>query len=216
FLGVYALLKSKEEKLKKLAFFWFLAGPLPASLTMNEQHPLRALVWIPFFAISLGYGFGYLVEKFKSWTVFLYLLLLWANFIYFADIYLHHFPRFFSEYWQYGFKQAALYACENRNKYDKIVITDTFGIEGPLNTGTPYLYLLFYCDWYRDLFQKVRFESEQITFRRPNKEDFYYKGSSLLIGSPWDFLDELKEKGKDVYQINYLNAKPAFILKENK
>lgn len=216
FLGVYALIRSKNEKLKKLAFFWFLVGPLPASLTMNEQHPLRALVWIPFFAIVLGQGFAYLSQKAKSWITPLYLLALFLNFIYFADIYIHHFPRFFSEYWQYGFKQTAVYACENRDKYDRIVITDTFGSDGPLNTGLPYLYVLFYCDWDREIFLKTGGHSEKIFFRRPNREDFVRPEKMLLIGSPWDFLDELKDKGKDIYQVNYLNGKPALIFKENR
>jgi len=49
--GIYSLVKSDNKKLKSLSAFWFFAGPLSASFTMNEQHPLRALTWIPFFAI---------------------------------------------------------------------------------------------------------------------------------------------------------------------
>ena len=216
FLGVYALIKSKNEKLKGLALFWFFVGPLPASLTMNEQHPLRALVWIPFFAIVLGHGFDYLTKKVKSWGVFLYLAILCLNFIYLADIYIHHFPRYYSEYWQYGYKEVATYACENRDKYDNIVITDTFGGYGPLNTGLPYLYVLFYCDWDREIFLKTGGHSEKILFRRPNFEDFLKPEKMLLIGSPWDFLDELEKKGKDVYRLDYPNGKGAFIFKENR
>lgn len=42
-LGVIAFAKQKKSLYKYLIAFWFFLGPLPASLTMNEQHSLRAL-----------------------------------------------------------------------------------------------------------------------------------------------------------------------------
>lgn len=217
FLGVYAIAKFGNDKLKKLSLFWFLAGPLPASFTMNEQHPLRALVWIPFFALVTGSGFSFLVETIKKkFLVVIYFALLLFSIIYFADIYFRHFPRFFSEFWQYGYKDVAIYTCQNLDKYDHVVITDTFGSEGPLNTGLPYLYVLFYCDQDRNIFLTTGKHDSRIIFRRPTKDDFTKNENMLLIGSPWDFLDNLATKGKTLKEIDFLNGKPAFIFKSNR
>lgn len=46
-------------------FWWFLVGPLAASVTRGEQHSLRANLWIPFFLITMASGFGYFIQKVK-------------------------------------------------------------------------------------------------------------------------------------------------------
>ncbi len=214
-LGLYVLVRSKNKNLKALSVFWFFAGPFPASLTMNEQHPLRALTWLPFFGIVVAMGFEYITAKYKTFKIYLiYIALFLFNFIYFFDIYTHQSPRFFSEYWSYGYKESTIYACENRDKYDEIVVTDTFGSDGPLNTGLPYLYWLVYCDWDRDSFLSTGKHPEKLRFRRPNKEDFSDGKKKLLIGSSWDFLEGLCDKGKIVKTIYYLNGKEGFLLIE--
>jgi 4-amino-4-deoxy-L-arabinose transferase-like glycosyltransferase len=216
-LGVYVIAKSANEKLQKLSLFWFLVGPIPASVTMNEQHPLRALVWIPFFALVVALGFGFLLATVKKrWAPIGYFVLLLLSVVYFADMYIHHFPRFHSEFWQYGYKDVATYACENLDNYDHIVITDTFGSDGPLNTGLPYVYVLFYCERDRDIFLSTGKHSDKLIFRRPNREDFMRNDDMLLIGSPWDFLGDLSSKGKTLKEVTFLNGKPAFIFKTNK
>lgn len=207
-LGAYGLLRNQNKLLKKVALFWLLAGPVPAALTINEQHGLRALTWLPFFALAVAVGF----EKIRRPLIYFGLLLISA--IYFSDMYLRQFPRFFSEFWQYGYKDIAVGVCENYDKYDRFVITDTFGTHGPLNTGTPYLYLLFYCEEYREDFAKVRFESDKIAFRRPNEQDFLYKGKILLIGSTWDFPENLETKGKVIRTLYFLSGEKSFLLVE--
>lgn len=212
--GFYALIKSKNETLKKVSLFWFLAGPLPASFTINEQHPLRALVWLPFFAIAIGAGFEFLIEKIRGKRIWLiYGALLIANFVYFFDIYTNQFPRFFSEFWQYGYKQISLYVCENYEKYDEILIGDTFGTVGPVNTGTPYLYLLFYCDWDRETYLNTGNHPEKLKYQRPAKEDLK-KENVLLIPSYWDYLDRLEEGGSIINSMEFLNGQPAFYFVE--
>jgi 4-amino-4-deoxy-L-arabinose transferase-like glycosyltransferase len=211
-LGIYSLIKSKNTKLKYLSLFWFFAGPFPASLTMNEQHPLRALVWLPFFGIIITSGFEYLLAKFKLKKVLIgYLVLALFNFIYFFDIYINQFPRFYSEYWQYGYKQVAIYACNNKDKYDEIVISDTFGSDGPLNSGLPYLYMLTFCDWDRQSYLVNGKHQDKIRFRRAKIEDFERNNiKTLIIGSPWDFVGELKNKGIIIDKIQFKNGKDAF------
>lgn len=215
--GLVFLIKSENKKLKALSLFWFLAGPLSASFAMNEQHPSRVLVWLPFFGIAIAAGFEWIFLKFKKlWVVPIYFALLIINIIFFADIYIHQLPYFYADAWQYGYKQVAQIACANLDKYDKIFISDTFGTYGPLNTGTPYLYVLFYCLPDRDNFLATGQHLSKIYFRRPNASVESEKGKLLLIGSPWDFLDGNLYGGKLVNKIIYPSGIDAFWIVERK
>jgi hypothetical protein len=213
--GIYSLIVSKNKKLKQLSLFWFLAGPLPASFTMNEQHPLRALLWIPFFGIVMAAGFEKFIKDIKKWwLLFIYGgLLIWSA-IYFSDVYTHQFPRFYSESWQFGYKNVSEYACSHISDYDQIFISDTFGSLGPLNTGTPYLYTLFYCPKNMENFILTGKQLPQIDFRRPNSDSSKEKGKLLLIGSTWDFLDGNLYGGKIVDKVVYPNGVDAFWMVE--
>ena len=109
-IGIYAVFTSRNKLLKALTVFWFFAGPIPAALTMNEQHLLRALVWIPFFCLMVASGSSWLwvrlEKRFKLKVVVfsLYSVLLLISFVYFADLYFRQYFRFYSEYLQYGYK----------------------------------------------------------------------------------------------------------------
>lgn len=207
--GAYALSRSKNKFLKRLTLMWFFLGPLPASLAVNEQHPLRALTWLPFFGIVIASGFDYLIKNIQRWRKMLfcvYVVALSLNVVYFADIYLHHFPFFFAQYWQYGYKDAAIYACENKDNYDRIFISDTFGIDGPLNTGIPGMYYLFYCK------VKPGEKVNKIEIRRPSLEFVEHaQSNALYIAAPWDFpLDEISEN-RIVNTSYYPSGEAAFL-----
>jgi hypothetical protein len=218
-LGVFALAKSKNKLLRGLVLIWFFLGPLPASLTMNEQHPLRSLTWLPFFGIVVASGFEYIGKNFKKWKKLIlvfYSTGFVLNIVYFTDIYLHHFPFFYSEYWQYGYKDAALYACENRDNYDHIFISDTFGSKGPLNTGLPDKYYLFYCEI--DPVEYVRTRKlDKIGFRRPSIEFAEQTSSNnLYIAAPWDFpLEDILEE-QIVKSTQYPSGETAFMYVKTK
>jgi hypothetical protein len=190
---------------------------LSASFTMNEQHPLRALTWLPFFGIVIATGAEQLFRTIrKTWVVATYFILLTVSIVYFGDIYMHQFPRFYSESWQYGYKQVSEVACANLDNYDKIFISDTFGSLGPLNTGTPPLYMLFYCSAFRENYLQTGQNLSKIGFRRPNKDSAGEKGKLLLIGSPWDFLDGNLYGGKIIGKVTYPSGIDAFWFVEKK
>jgi 4-amino-4-deoxy-L-arabinose transferase-like glycosyltransferase len=211
FIGIYYLIKKQTPLLKKLTLFYFLLGPLPASFTMNEHHPLRALVWIPAFAIIMATAYEQLLNfKRRKLLLFGYSILLLINVFYFIDIYKYQSPKHFSEYWQYGYKEIAQYSCKNIDKYDEVIISDTFGSDGPLNTGLPYLYLLFYCQSDPKNFMETK-SIEKISFHRITWRVDSTKPNRLLIASPWDFLDADIPENQIVKKINFLNEKPAFL-----
>lgn len=215
-IGVYALIKDKNKLTKKITLLWFLLGPLAASLTMNEHHPLRALVWLPAFSIIIAKGYEIILNLKSKLFLIIYFILLSLNVFYFSDIYLYQFPKHFSEYWQYGFKEIGNYVCQNKDKYDEIIISDTFGSDGPLNTGLPYLYVLFYCQMDPQKFFNARLASDRlyvdnISFHRITWRVDSTKPNTLLIAAPWDFLDNKIPQNQVIKEINFLNNKPAFL-----
>jgi len=219
-LGIWFLLKSKNKKLKQLASFWFFAGPIPASLTMNEQHPLRALVWLPSFAIILGAGFELVfawLKELKAKLVFIagYLLLIAVSLIYFYDLYFYQFPKFHSEFWQYGFKDIAVYACEHKQQYDNVIISETFGSFGPTITGIPYSYVLFYCQYDPAKFVADGRKIDNFIFRRVDWLHDQNRPNDLLIASPWDFPPDGPPKEKVVKEIKFLNGRTGFYFVES-
>jgi len=210
-LGIFYLVKSKNNLLKKITLLWFLLGPLPASFTMNEQHPLRSLVWIPAFSIIIACGFEQVLRlKIKKIFLTSYFILLFINVLYFIDIYKYQSPKHFSEYWQYGYKQIAQYACENKDKYDEVIISDTFGSDGPLNTGLPYLYILFYCQQDPRKFYQTK-QIEKFSFHQISWKTDSLKPNRLIITSPWEILDSKISEEQIIKKINFLNNKSAFL-----
>lgn len=214
--GIYTIVKSDNKKLKAISLFWFFAGPLPASFAMNEQHPLRALTWLPFFGIVIASGMDGILANLGKWKkgLAIYGALIVAGVIYFGDIYMHQFPWFYSESWQYGFREVSQIACDGLSKYDKIYISDTFGSLGPLNTGVPHLYTLFYCPPDRENYIALGEHLGKINFRRPNRDVLTEKGKLLLIGSPWDFLDGNLYGGKIIKKVVYPGGADAFWIVE--
>jgi len=216
FLGIYSLLKNKNKTIKKITLLWFLLGPLPASFTMNEQHPLRSLLWIPAFSIIIANGFEFLQKiKNKKIIFFIYYFLLFINIFYFIDIYKYQSPKHFSEYWQYGYKEIAQYSCQNKDKYDEIIISETFGSDGPLNSGLPYLYILFYCKYDPSEYFKEQ-KIDNFSFHRITWKVDSQKPNRLLVAAPWDFLDVKIPEDQIIKKINFLNDKSAFLLVETK
>lgn len=216
FIGIYYLFKKNNKNISKIALIWLILGPLPASFTMNEQHPLRALVWIPAFALIIASGFDFLLKSKHKKILFIgYYFLLFINIIYFIDIYKYQSPKHFSEYWQYGYKQIAQYACEHKDKYDEIIISETFGSYGPLNTGLPYLYILFYCQSNPKIYYQTH-KIDKFSFHRITWSVDSEKPNRLLIAAPWDFLDVTIPEEQIIKKINFLNDKLGFLFVETK
>ncbi len=212
FLGLFSLVHSHNKLLKKVTLFWFLVGPLAASVTRGEQHSLRANLWIPFFLITIASGFEYFVQKVKHFKGLLvvYVFLLLVNIGYFFDIYTNQFPRFYSETWQYGYKQIALFACENKNRYDQIFISESFGSKEHF-TSVPQEYLAFYCGGKPTDYISEN-PREGIFIKRPlwgfdNKK---YK-NTVFIAAPWNFpLDEISEE-QIIKKLYFLNGELGFV-----
>jgi len=213
-IALYQLIHKKNKQRLSLFIALFLLGPFPASLTMNNQHPLRALTWIPAFAFLFVYAFEFLSKKFKKHIFLPVIFIIYTiSTIYSVNIYASLFPHYYSEYWQYGYKEAAQYLCQNKDSYDKIIVSDTFGSDGPLNTGLPYLYVLMACDYPPTLFQQKQ-QTGKIQYRRADWPHDQFENNMLIVASPWDILDDNIPEESIVKKIYFKNGKEAFILIE--
>ncbi len=206
--GVWVLVKSKNKLLQSLTIFWFFVGPLASSFTMNDQHTLRTLVWLPFFGIVVASGADYLKKRFRP-VILLYFVTLLINVAYIKDLYTTALPFYFSEYWQYGFKQAALYGCEHRDEYNRVVISPTFGSLGPLTTGIPDYYVLFYCQYPPEKYmftKKIdKFEIGRVDWR----DQLQRGGRALLISAKWDYPEVTAPEEYVVKRVDYFNESPG-------
>jgi 4-amino-4-deoxy-L-arabinose transferase-like glycosyltransferase len=216
-LGIFHLFTNKNKTLKSLAVSWFFIGPLSASITMNEQHPLRALTWLPFFGFAYALGAQTIWQKLKNVKkkiaiVSLYVSSLILCILYFINLYTVQYPRYYSEYWQYGYKQIALYACQNLDRYKEVIISDTFGSDAPINTGTPYAYVLFYCKYNPATYLANDRQITKFSFRRVDWKNDSKRVNTLLIGSFWDMpLDQIPAK-QILQKIYFLNGKLGFVI----
>ncbi len=212
-VGVCSVVTHKSTFLKKITLALFFLGPLAAASTLDEQHTLRALTWLPFWGIIFVSGVDYVVKqriRLIKPVVAFYSLALLLNFTYFADMYVRQFPYFYSELWLYGYKEASILACAEKDNYDYIVLTDTFGQDGPLYTGVPYEYVLFYCNIHPSEFLANGRKIPKILMRRPDWPSDVKK-DMLVIAAPYDFpLDQIDQK-QIVKTISYYNGKKAFI-----
>lgn len=233
--GVYLLIKRKDQSLKILLPWLFLAF-VPVSMT-NDSIPnaLRTLIAVPVYQIFTAVGLYELVKlkKYTKITLSLTIILFAINlYVFLTNLYSLYAIRY-SRDWQYGNKQVVEYIKENQDKYDLVVFTRHY--------GEPHIFTLFNLkydpakfqnstnlerfetfDWVRVLrFDKYYFPDlgdegtkyNDIVSDNPNKQSLAnFVGKKILfIGKSGDFPPE----AKILERINFLNGEPAFEITEN-
>ena len=196
--GSWVFFGRKKFRFHNLILFWILVGPLVASFTIEEQHFSRSLVLLPPLQLLTAIGIWSLWEKLKERNYLLRISGILIGFVilslsvcYYMVIYYINYPIQLSEYWQYGWKEAAIYAWQNKDKYREIVVDPKFGSETYL-IGTPPAYFLFYGKYDPALYQKsprridqLSTNFENFTFRPIFWKDDKERADTLYIGSPW-------------------------------
>lgn len=216
-LGLANVLKQKNTTKNLLLVLLFL-GPLPATFSMNDQHPLRSLSWIMFFGLLIPIGVEELFRLNKKYKLLkaIYLVLIIFNIFYFKNIYTKQFPRLNSEAWQYGYEEVSKFACENIDNYDQIFVSESFGATEQF-TSLPQYYLSYYCGEHPFVYtQSIDLSSEGIFIKRPlwDVDESNYK-NALFIAAPWDFPEDLEEE-KIIKKLQFLNGKESFWFVETK
>jgi 4-amino-4-deoxy-L-arabinose transferase-like glycosyltransferase len=140
-LGIFYLFKKRDRRILVL-FILFLLAPLPASITSGTPHPVRAIAMIPTFQIFAAVGFvvalSFLLKRKKMGRIMAACIVvaLCLNVGYYLNSYYVQTPIKYGYFWQYGNKEAILYAKQHEDEYDQIIMTYKY--------DQPYIYYLFY------------------------------------------------------------------------
>ena len=240
-LGFYQIFKERQ-KWQLAILSWLLIAPMPAAITRDSPHALRAIMMIIPLVMIASLGLAKFVEHFHGqkkmylikWSLIGVFLI---SLIFFWQSYAGDYTKNYSWSWQYGYKQAVNYIKQNGNKYQTIYFTKKY--------GEPHEFLLFYLgydpakylsdpnlvryfksDWYWvDSFDKYVFVNDwEVLDRVKNLE------SRVKEASPTASEQRVKESGvknllittpgnypagvKKLETIDFLNGKPAFDIVE--
>lgn len=142
-----------KSRLIKFTILWLIAAPLPAALSRDQVHAVRALnMVIPLIIIS-ALGLAFLlgrINKLSIWPkrigyAFIVSGLL-LSLIYYLDSYFVHLSKHESDLWNYGYKQIVESVTPLENKYENIKIQQSF--------AQPYIYFLFYQKYDPEKYQR--------------------------------------------------------------
>lgn len=141
FIGLYYLFKNRDNNINFL-FWWFLAAPIASAFTSGTPHAVRALLYLPTYQIFAAAGLVHVLRLIKinntrNIIVFAGILGLFIlNFSYYLHMYYIHTPVEYSQWWQYGYKDAVQTVAKYENNYDKVIVTYRY--------DQPYIFFLFY------------------------------------------------------------------------
>lgn len=197
--GIIFLLRNRTKRIFVL-FIIFILAPLPSSITTGTPHPVRAIAMIPAFQIFAACGLVWLAVLLEKRRVISILsitgvvLLFALNFIYYLNSYFTLTPIHYGYFWQYGNKEAILYAKEHERDYDHIIMTYTY--------DQPYIYYLFYHKidpaWYQRNWNYSGNGSIERFYRKIGKYEFmnivskdFSRKNTLLIGTPSEIPDNV-------------------------
>lgn len=211
FYGLYVLLKSKNYQTEaRLLIGWLLIAPVAASPTTGLPHAIRTLVFLPVFQIIIAIGivsfFGHVKGKVKWIALCVLLLFAAGNMLYYLNMYFVHMNPEFSEYWQYGNKEAVEITEKLKSKYDKVVVSTQI--------EQSYMFFLFYTKYDPVLylagggtnsgsFAEAKNKFDKYEFRAIDWSKEKRDGSILYVGAPGDM------PHGNVANIKFLNGKPA-------
>jgi 4-amino-4-deoxy-L-arabinose transferase-like glycosyltransferase len=140
-LGLIAIVKSKKV-LFYLPLAALLLAPIPAALTKESPHALRALLAAPSLAMISAFGVGFLGEKFKKYGVAIILIVIAGYYFSFGPYAIDFVTKYSTETasdWQYQYKQI----FENQKSG---VVTDKY--------AQPYVFALYYLKYPPEKFRR--------------------------------------------------------------
>ena len=143
-----------RRKLSLFVVLWLILSPLPAVLSRDEVHAIRALnMVIPLTLIS-SFGLWSIINWIKqtkntllhiTYYVLLVFVLLSSS-IYFLDAYFIHLSKHSSKNWEYGYKQIVEAITPIQKNFEQINIQQSF--------AQPYIFFLFYQKYDPSKYQK--------------------------------------------------------------
>ncbi len=134
-IGAWFVWKKLSREIALFFAVWILSGPVPAAITTQAPHAMRAMTSVVPLLIVMGFG-AYWLTKNKTfiWLFGLVLLLASSTFI-MSKHYFYTFPNMQSDSFQYALHQAISYVKEHQDDYSEVHIT---------NQGAGYQSYMFY------------------------------------------------------------------------
>lgn len=193
--GFFALLKSKS-KFKYILIIWFLLWPVPASVVREYPHASRAAFGLGILQLVSALGVYHLFNIFESDFIkkFLFLffgfviLITLRNYVY---QYFFVYPMEYSQAWQYGYKELAMFIKDDYYSYDKIYVTREY--------GEPQIFLLFYMEY-----PPERYQNDSNLVRRKEGDWEVVRGFDKFFFFDRGHLKETLERSSDRKDKNVL------------
>lgn len=131
YLGIFLLFKNKSY----LTLAWLAIAPIAAALTYQSPHALRAENMSIPLTIATSVGLSYVVSRLRLLILPISLILLYTFYFYLYTYYVTY-PQTLPLAWQYGFSDLSSYLSTEKNKYDRIIISDRY--------DQPYILMAFF------------------------------------------------------------------------
>jgi hypothetical protein len=143
--GIYFFIKEPKKNLDRFLLVWFLAGLLPAMLTMDELHTGRSYSAVTPLYIFESWGLLQLLNKIKEKNIKFLILIVSLLFIAISFYFLRFTQSYFvytpikrADVLQYGYKQVVETVKEEQGKIDRVIV------DSPPDYGYTYIFFLFY------------------------------------------------------------------------
>jgi len=204
----------KYPRQSMLLLLWLTFAIIPAATARETPHALRILNTLPVWQMYVAYGIFAVASFIKRNTIKVFpivvIALLYIGAIsYYLHTYYNHYPFIYSGEWQYGYKQAFLYAEQVKTQYKEIVVSDYI--------GRPYAYALFYGKYNPNdyLNSKNSFFDAAGFYHVEGFEKYRFVRqvpSEFMPNTLYLLPDGAKPSGAtEVFHINLLNGTPALV-----
>ena len=217
-MGVVFLLRTmNHEPRTKIIWLLLFISPLAAAITFQTPHALRAQIMVIPLVILISLGIKGSPFWLKRGPLLVLIIVYAWQFTRYLHEYYVHYPLDYPTAWEYGFKELVPYIESVQDKYQKIIITDSY--------DQPYILFLFYSKYPPEKFQynhtltvrdKYNFSTvknyDKFSFQSTNWDLVRDIHNTLIVANPKD----LPVGGYNVIKtINFPNGQPAFKIISN-
>jgi len=218
-VGIYYVTAFFRSPESYFILLWLITAPIPASVTWDIPHPIRSLNMVIPLVILASFGLYGVFRNLKKHNVMrvvfgiVMLTSIIQSVIHFNHQYTVHLSTDRSQDWAYGRKQMVEYITENRNMFDRIVISS--------HLYASHIYILFHAGYDPLAYLRLGGTKSGIWNSPLNSFDTYEFGllsktypsdmRILYIGRPHEF----KTNSKSLYTIYYLDGTPAIFMTDD-
>lgn len=206
-VGFISLFKQKGNN-KWLWLALLLVAPIPASLTFQSPHALRAQMMSLPLAVFVGMGVLTLTKvKYRKIVITGLVLLQISGTVRYVHQYIRHYPYDLPYAWQYGFEEIGKYVKDNGSKYNKIIISDRY--------DQPYILMAFYLRYpplsmQKELVMTPRDKFGFSTARSLGNMEFRKVTQDDLIDGNLVIAADEGINGNEVYSVKWPNGDKGF------